>query len=608
MMELLFDQKLQVQVKCKDCEDRRTSIRISIELQSTSSPVHKRDLAVRLTDDADAYFLYNLVISEEDFQSLKVQQGLLVEFSAFPQKFIDLLNQCIEEQDKDNPRFLLQLVSSSPVLDNSCASLNIVETNAFKHLTHLCLKLIHGTDVEIKKYLATCLSCLKEEKQLLEQKLKRTEEDLSRQLSYTQQTLSEKSRELDRIRSEWTSQTAALTNQHSQELTTEREKTLEAQMKYQQQSEQQRRELESLHQKSIQQLQCRLAELEVSNKDLMERKYKSESAIRDLKAKLVGLEDESHRAKQEVLSLRRENSTLDSECHEKEKQVNQLQTRVAVLEQEIKDKDQLVLRTKEVLEATQQQKMIIEENAEERQHHIGKLETTLKSLSEELIKANEIIKKLQDDVKMLVGKLKLKNSVTVQQEKVLSETEQLLQKEQREVQEARQALKQRDEEVSKLQEQLEATVQKLAESKELLKTNENVITWLNKQLNENQITRKHENLGMFETPPGMTSSGGFRAGISSQNVMVQFNPVISKPIVSPVDMNCGSHSLQHGSSNKENGELLGLESKYLERRDDSIPLRGIVPKKHLNKEAQKPSVNVSQLPPTPGFSAYFPGQ
>nr|XP_015194784.1 PREDICTED: spindle assembly abnormal protein 6 homolog isoform X2 [Lepisosteus oculatus] len=608
MMELLFDQKLQVQVKCKDCEDRRTSIRISIELQSTSSPVHKRDLAVRLTDDADAYFLYNLVISEEDFQSLKVQQGLLVEFSAFPQKFIDLLNQCIEEQDKDNPRFLLQLVSSSPVLDNSCASLNIVETNAFKHLTHLCLKLIHGTDVEIKKYLATCLSCLKEEKQLLEQKLKRTEEDLSRQLSYTQQTLSEKSRELDRIRSEWTSQTAALTNQHSQELTTEREKTLEAQMKYQQQSEQQRRELESLHQKSIQQLQCRLAELEVSNKDLMERKYKSESAIRDLKAKLVGLEDESHRAKQEVLSLRRENSTLDSECHEKEKQVNQLQTRVAVLEQEIKDKDQLVLRTKEVLEATQQQKMIIEENAEERQHHIGKLETTLKSLSEELIKANEIIKKLQDDVKMLVGKLKLKNSVTVQQEKVLSETEQLLQKEQREVQEARQALKQRDEEVSKLQEQLEATVQKLAESKELLKTNENVITWLNKQLNENQITRKHENLGMFETPPGMTSSGGFRAGISSQNVMVQFNPVISKPIMSPVDMNCGSHSLQHGSSNKENGELLGLESKYLERRDDSIPLRGIVPKKHLNKEAQKPSVNVSQLPPTPGFSAYFPGQ
>lgn len=58
-----------------------------------------------------------------------------------------------------------------------------------------------------------------------------------------------------------------------------------------------------------------------------------------------------------MLSLRRENTTLDAECHEKEKLINQLQTRVAVLEQEIKDKDQLVTRTKEVLDATQEQKV-----------------------------------------------------------------------------------------------------------------------------------------------------------------------------------------------------------------------------------------------------------
>ena len=37
--------------------------------------------------------------------------------------------------------------------------------------------------------------------------------------------------------------------------------------------------------------------------------------------------------------------------------MNQLQMRTAVLEQEIKDKDLLMRRTKEVLEATQQQKV-----------------------------------------------------------------------------------------------------------------------------------------------------------------------------------------------------------------------------------------------------------
>ncbi|KAJ8376505.1 hypothetical protein SKAU_G00070850 [Synaphobranchus kaupii] len=636
MTETLFNKSLQVQVKCKDCEDRRTSVRVIIELLLTTNPVHKRDLVVRLTDDADLYFLYNLAISEEDFQSLKVQQGLLVDFSAFPQKFIDLLNQCISEQDKDNPRFLLQLSSPSSVLDHSPASLNIVETNAFKHLTHLSLKLLHGSDLEIKKYLAVCLSCVKEEKRLLEQKLKRTEEDLTRQLSYTQQTLSEKSRELDRLRSEWTTQTSALSNQHCQELTTEREKALEIQTKLQHQSEQLRREVDSAHLQNTQQLQSRLTDLEASNRDLTEKKYKNDSTIRDLKAKLAGLEEEAHRAKQQVLSLRRENGTLDSECHEKERQVNQLQTRVAVLEQEIKDKDQLVLRTKEVLEATQEQKNSVEGSAENKKVLIGKLETTVKSLSEELIKANAIIKKLQSETKALVGKIKVKNSVTVSQEKVLQETSERLSREQKELQDTRQQLHKRDEEVTKLQEQLQASVQKLDESREVLKTNENVINWLNKQLNENQLMRKQEALGAFETPPAVTSAAGIRMGNSSHNMVldnrsfpsggrpaftlhnpgpgpkVHFNPMSSKPGLSPLEARDGSPSEQHArTSNKENGEPQGLESKYFERREDSISLRGLLPTMHFNREVSKTSQNAALPPAKPGLhsapSAYFPG-
>lgn len=41
------------------------------------------------------------------------------------------------------------------------------------------------------------------------------------------QTLSEKMQELDKLRSEWASHTAALTNKHSQELTNEKEKALQ---------------------------------------------------------------------------------------------------------------------------------------------------------------------------------------------------------------------------------------------------------------------------------------------------------------------------------------------------------------------------------------------
>ncbi|MEQ2186197.1 Spindle assembly abnormal protein 6, partial [Goodea atripinnis] len=77
----------------------------------TTTPVHRKDLLVKLTDDTDPYFLFTLPISEEDFQSLKVQQGLLIDFASFPQKFIDLLNLCSLEQDSDNPRYGQMLIA-----------------------------------------------------------------------------------------------------------------------------------------------------------------------------------------------------------------------------------------------------------------------------------------------------------------------------------------------------------------------------------------------------------------------------------------------------------------------------------------------------------------
>ena len=36
--------------------------------------------------------------------SLKVQQGLLVDFGAFPQRFIALLENCLSEEHKEKPK------------------------------------------------------------------------------------------------------------------------------------------------------------------------------------------------------------------------------------------------------------------------------------------------------------------------------------------------------------------------------------------------------------------------------------------------------------------------------------------------------------------------
>ncbi|XP_043371013.1 spindle assembly abnormal protein 6 homolog isoform X2 [Dermochelys coriacea] len=513
------------------CAERRADVRLTVETCTSSSPIHKKELTVRITDDADPLFLYSLAIGEEDFQSLKSQQGLLVDFSAFPQKFIDLLEQCILEQGKQVPRFLIQLVTSSPALDCMPACLNVVETNPFKHLTHLSLKLLAGSDSDIKKYLAICIKNLKMENSILEDKLHRSEEGLSKRLTVTAQALAEKNKELDKLQNEWTSQFTLLTDEYSQEITAEKEKVLQIQAQYHLQHEQQKKEMEATCNRKVHHLETRVSELETVNKDLTERKYRSESSIRELKSKLAGLEEEYRRAKQEVLSLERENSTLDTEYHENEKLLNQLRTLIAILEQEVKGKEQVVIRSTDVCESAQEHKKKLEESLEMKQLQIGKFETTVKSISEELLKANEIIKKLQGEMKKLMEKMKLKNAVILQQEKILGEKEQTLQKERLELNNVKRVLQQK-EEVLKLQEQLDITVQKLEESKQLLKTNENVISWLNKQLSENKIASMHGASDLSDMPcaGNATNSAALQNGLPQ---LLLYNSPFSVPVMPP---------------------------------------------------------------------------
>ena len=83
-------------------------------------------------------------VSEEEFQALKVEQSILVDFAQFPDKFIELLEECISSRGEEAPRFLAVLrVGSEGVMDSS---LGVVETNKFKHLSHISLRFKPGGD------------------------------------------------------------------------------------------------------------------------------------------------------------------------------------------------------------------------------------------------------------------------------------------------------------------------------------------------------------------------------------------------------------------------------------------------------------------------------
>ena len=71
-------------------------------------------LRIHISSEDDPFFLHTLEVSEDDFQTLKAEQGILVDFVNFPGKIITLLSKCLASQQPDAPRCARPAWSPSP--------------------------------------------------------------------------------------------------------------------------------------------------------------------------------------------------------------------------------------------------------------------------------------------------------------------------------------------------------------------------------------------------------------------------------------------------------------------------------------------------------------
>ncbi|XP_047141307.1 spindle assembly abnormal protein 6 homolog isoform X1 [Hydra vulgaris] len=483
--EILFSKY--IQVVQKEFDQRCSPLQIQVSLL-TLTATHKKELQIRLTNDEDLFFLQSLTVNEEDFQVLKNEQGLLIDFNSFPKKFIDLLELCIAEQSNSLPRFSLHLsIGISSTISQSC--LEVVETNPFKHLVHLSLKFLPAKNEELKAYLVDCLKKLKGENALLQNKLACTENDLSRHLLSTQKIINEQSKEIDDLRKETNIKLEEATSSLSKELCIEKENYRKLHLMLEEKRQSERETLGEQYRKTLNEYEKKIEDYQRSNKELTDQKYKYESLIRDLKTKLTNLEEEKRVTTKDLQYIRRQNTALDSERHERDKTLNHLRTRVAVLEQELKDKDQVVKRTNELNETSAEQKRRLEIDLEEKSNAVLQLDATIQSVSKEVMKGNEIIQKLQTELKATKSRMKMINVVMTKQERLIEEKDIIVSQKEKELKDFDLQLCAVKEENKVMKKKFEETNQKLNESQEELKNNENVINWLNRQLNEHTINK-----------------------------------------------------------------------------------------------------------------------
>ena len=136
------------------CSTTAHQLRVQLQMRVLASS-QRHTLHVRVTDDQDPFFLFTLDLDEGDYTSyapsfficcrqpspfcssacsLKHQQSLKVDFLSFPRDFASLLDRCIDQPGS----YLCQLDRTNSA--TAPVTLNIMESNAFRNLSHLSLQ------------------------------------------------------------------------------------------------------------------------------------------------------------------------------------------------------------------------------------------------------------------------------------------------------------------------------------------------------------------------------------------------------------------------------------------------------------------------------------
>ncbi|XP_034936118.1 spindle assembly abnormal protein 6 homolog [Chelonus insularis] len=479
-VEVLYTKIQKVYLKPQLKEERQRDLRINVEIHSGVSPVCRKTLCVLISDDDDPCFLYSLLITEDDFKILKTQQGLLVDFDNFATQLICLLEQCHGSGSstlKVTPKFLLLLSE-----ENNEWLFKLVETNNFKHLCHLSLSIAPATDSNIKTHMAMKIKQLKENMANKNKDINSMETRLNTLI----EELELKTRDFEQLEQKYRAEKSQLQMTTTHQLSLEKDRLAQAKLEWQRTAEIEKMEIERQHSETLQQLHTELAELRAQNSSYKDRQSFLEATNKEQAKQLQHLEKELNVTQRDLVQLKKQNSKLDTDYHEKDKYVNDLRTRVAVLEQELKDKTILINKHLEMLKSNKEQKQHLEELLADKENQVQRKHNALTNVGEEVMKANEIIRKLQTDLSSTKSKLKLRTSIALEQER-------LLDVKQKELGELHIKIEEQTAEITKLKfdvnlqkEQIKTLQSQVEEKDKTIKNNDNVISWLNRRLTDAQ--------------------------------------------------------------------------------------------------------------------------
>ncbi|KAL0838883.1 hypothetical protein ABMA28_016905 [Loxostege sticticalis] len=528
---------------------------------------------ITLSDEDDPTFLCVLLITRCDYEELKKQQGLLIDFDNFPSQLVRLL-----QQSAANNMFL-QMQQTNPIQ----YFFEIVEHNEFKRLVHLSLRTGPATDGDIKQHMAETINNLKKALSVHKSaasssdalwndkciNLERKVNDLSHALSRMEE---------DKVRREI---------EFQEQIKQEKDRIIQERQQWLKNAEMNSNNQLAVTQENLNRKDKQIDELNAICKKLKDNIVHLESQLSDKSQRLNVLENEVQKTHIEVATLKARNVTLEREISEKEKLCAQLNSKCTYLEQTIKDNSDTIKDLSTSLQITKKEKASLEERLALSESLANRNNEAAHSTSEQLLKANQIISKQNCDLIEMKEKLLCRTAIALEQEKVIEKYTKEMEGLKTEIRSTNQNMEKLKEELKVIMEKYQANEQILKDREDTIKNNNMVIQWLHKKMEDN-----------CAPPEGMQQK--YKHGIhTATSSTPYFLPRSSQNNVSEMsDMSINFYA--NSKSNIEDSSGPEMQDKDTKKGLDPRYLRP-APEDHSNKNVPKDLKHkTSELAPNDG--------
>jgi spindle assembly abnormal protein 6 len=439
-------------------------------------------LIIQITNPNDPLFLYTLELSELEYQQLKSEQSLLVDFQNFPDFILKMFYFCKNEKDDTfTCVFTIGGLNENNFSSNTSGILTVEEKTQYRKLNHLILKFQAANDNTLKKYLSDISKEYKDKYENLYIKyndLNQSYDNFQKEAAILKENYQ---------KSEYEHKTAMdnLLNEKNNEINSIKENNFKENKKELETLEAQKNKKINELENKISQLQGILDDATKNKTQLEEHKLKLEINQKDLEGKFAISNTELNVYKSEITNLRQENSELNQKCLNSEKQITELNFKNENILKQLEEKNKSLENMKQLVDSLNKQRDSNEDTIKSLKANNNKLESKLQLSIKEINKANDIIQRLQNEIKNQKSKYKSTKNELNTQEQLINQKQMLLDEQNRTIKEMKRENESKDQEIMGLKNQINNYNNKLNENEKLIEENKQMILYLNKNINEN---------------------------------------------------------------------------------------------------------------------------